>query len=168
MDLTRSTITFLIILCVGAPAYAEEVSLMTEDCQRLVRHTPTDDVTYRAGVDVHGNEVASADLGGGYNLSIPDEIDIQIGIDLADRLGLRQGLRSGGNPDGPVVREVLPYEGKAPIGMVTLKGNDVLWNGERIAPQDELILAEACRQAMEEVEDLQPGLDGSAEGQEEG
>lgn len=140
----------------GAAANAETVSLNASDCQRLVRHVPADDVTYKPGVDVRGNAVAPADLGGGYNLAIPEEINIQIGIDLADRLGLQENLRSGGNPGAPTVRKVLPYEGKAALGLVTIKGNDVLWNGERITPQDELILAEACRQGMEEARNLTP------------
>ena len=167
MELTRPISALSVILFLVVPAYAETVSLSAADCRRLVRHTPADDVAFRPGVDVRGNSVAPADLGGGNNLAIPDEIEIQIGIDLADRLGLRRDLRTGGNSDGPVVREVLPYEGKAPIGLVTLEGNDVLWNGDRIAPQDELILAEACRQGLEEVEDLTPQLDASEDQVEE-
>jgi hypothetical protein len=42
----------------------------------------------------------------------------------------------------------MPYEGKAPIGTLTIKGNDAFWNGERIAAQDEALLAEACRQGL--------------------
>lgn len=137
-------------------ANAETLSLASSDCQRLVRHVPSDDVTYKPGVDVRGNAVAPADLGWGYNLAIPEDIHIQIGIDLADRLGLQEDLRSAGNPNAPVVRKVLPYEGKAALGLVTIKGNDVFWNGERITPQDELLLAEACRQGMEEAESLTP------------
>jgi len=143
-------------LCFCSGAQADPVSLNASDCQRLVRHVPTDDVSYKPGVDVRGNAVASADLGGGYNLAIPDEIHIDIGIDLADRLGLQENLRVGGDPRAPVVRKVLPYEGKAALGLITIKGNDVLWNGERISPQDELILAEACRQGLEEAGELMP------------
>ena len=136
--------------------HAETITLVASDCQRLVRHIPADDVTYKPGVDVRGNSVAPADLSGGYSIGIPEDIHIEIGIDLADRLGLRENLCSGGNPNSPVVRKVLPYEGKAALGLVTIKGNDVFWDGERIAPQDELILAEACRQGMEEAGAMLP------------
>ncbi len=132
-------------------AQSETISLAASDCQRLVRHVPADDVAYTPGVDVRGKSVAPADLGGGYGISIPEDIHIEIGIDLADRLGLREGRIHNGDPSDQVVRKVLPYEGKAALGLVTIKGNDVLWNGERIAPQDEVILAEACRQSLEEM-----------------
>jgi hypothetical protein len=143
-------------VCFCSTAQADTVSLNAADCQRLVRHVPSDDVNYKPGVDARGNAVAPADLGGVYNLAIPDEIHIEIGIDLADRLGLQENRRSGDNSGAPTVRKVLPYEGKAILGLVTIKGSDVLWNGERVTPQDELILAEACRQALEEEGELAP------------
>lgn len=136
-------------------SYAETVKLSTGDCTKLVQHQPADDVTYKPGVDVRGKAVAPADLGGGYNMPIPEEINIQIGIDLADRMALREARRNNaapgaipGLPAQQPVRKVLPYEGKAPIGMLTIKGNDAYWNGERIAPQDEALLAEACRKGL--------------------
>tara|TARA_R110000868_G_scaffold248788_4_gene505342 strand:+ start:148 stop:645 length:498 start_codon:yes stop_codon:yes gene_type:complete len=137
-------------------AQAETISLAASDCQRLVRHVPADDVTYKPGIDVRGKAVAPADLGGGYGIDIPEDIHIDIGIDLADRLGLREDLRSGDDANAPVVRKVLPYEGKAALGLVTIKGGDVFWNGERITSQDEAILAEACRQSLEEVGTILP------------
>jgi len=133
-------------------AYAETVKLSTGDCSKLVQHQPA--VTYKPGVDVRGKAVAPADLGGGYNMQIPEEINIQIGIDLADRLALRDARRRAAEPTIPgvpapaPVRKVLPYEGKAPVGMLTIKGNDAYWNGERIAPQDEALLAAACQKGL--------------------
>jgi hypothetical protein len=135
-------------------AHAESVKLSTGDCSKLVQHQPAADVTYKPGVDVHGKAVAPADLGGGYNMPMPEEINIQIGIDLADRLALRDARKANqanagsGVPAQTPVRKVLPYSGTAPIGMLTVKGNDIYWNGERIAPQDEAALAEACRKGM--------------------
>ena len=133
-------------------AHAETVALSTADCSKLVQHVLADDVTYKPGVDVRGKAVAPADLGGGYNVQIPEEINIQIGIDLADRLALRDARRAtppipGLSPANPV-RKVMPFEGKAPIGTLTTKGNDAYWNGERIASQDEALLAEACRKGL--------------------
>ncbi len=135
-------------------AYAETVKLSTGDCTKLVQHQPADDVTYKPGVDVRGKAVVPADLGGGTTMQIPEEINIQIGIDVADRLALRDARRRNaqptipGLPPSPAVRKVLPYEGKAPMGMLTIKGNDAYWNGERIAPQDEALLAEACSKGL--------------------
>src|SRR4051812_10791297 len=112
-------------------AKAETVALPAGACRQLVQHVPADDVTYKPGVDVHGKAVVPADLGGGSNITMPDQVDIQIGIDLADRLALRDakkpqpatpGLPGTTTPSQPV-RKVLPYEGKAAIGVLTIKGN---------------------------------------------
>jgi len=124
---------------IGFTARAETVKLSTGDCSKLVQHVPADDVTYKPGVDVRGRPVVPADLGGGGTITIPEEIDIQIGIDLADRLALREARGT---------RPVLPFEGKAALGTLTIKGNDAFWNGTRIAPQDEALLAEACRKGL--------------------
>ncbi len=140
--------------CVTCSAYAEDVAVSAADCSKLVQHVPADDVTYKPGVDVHGKAVVPADLGGGTNITMPEQIDIQIGIDLADRLALRDAKQTGTTPGLPgtatptPVRKVLPYTGLAPIGVLTIKGNDAYWNGEPIAPQDEVKLAEACRKGM--------------------
>ena len=121
-----------------------------------MQHVPADDVTYKPGVDVRGKPVVPADLGSGSAITIPDKINIQIGIDLADRLALRDARRTQpitlglpGTPTPPQpVRKVMPFEGKAAIGTLTIKGNEAFWNGERIAPQDEVSLAEACRKGL--------------------
>ena len=113
-------------------------------------------MTYKPGVDVRGKPVVPADLGSGSAITIPDEINIQIGIDLADRLALRDARRTQpitpglpGTPTPPQpVRKVMPFEGKAAIGTLTIKGNEAFWNGERIAPQDEVLLAEVCRKGL--------------------
>ena len=161
---------FFRLLCLGcaaglssaAPdmAQAETVALSAADCKKLVQHVPADDVTYKPGVDVRGKAVVPADLGGGYDLKIPEEIHIQIGIDLADRLALRDARRSSGSV--PTARKVLPFEGKAAIGVLTVKGNDAFWNGERIASQDEALLAEACRKGLSES-GLETGAETGAE-----
>jgi hypothetical protein len=151
MSRLPSLFSALGILCsfFALNAHAETVKLSTGDCTKLVQHQPADDVTYKPGVDVRGKPVAPADLGGGTNMQIPDEIDIHIGIDLADRMAWRGSAASaipGLPPSGPT-RRVLPYE-EASVGMLTIIGNDAYWNGERIAPQDEALLAEACRQGL--------------------
>ena len=139
--------------CVTFTAHAADVAVSTTDCSKLVQHVPADDVTYKPGVDVHGNAVVPADLGGGTNITMPEQIDIQIGIDLADRLALRDARKNAANTPGlpgatAPIRKVLPYSGTAPIGVLTIKGNDAYWNGERIAPQDDVLLADACRMGM--------------------
>ena len=88
------------------------------------------------------------------------------GIDLADRLARRRagtppapmpGLPGPPSAE-PVTRPVLPFEGKGHLGVLSVKGNDVFWNGERIAPQEELLLAEACRQGLKDAGVLLPAV----------
>ncbi len=148
----------------ASSAEADTLSVSGTACQRLVAHQPKDDVTYKPGVDVRGNPVVPADLNSSGGITLPEEINIQIGIDLADRLARRgagktpapiPGLPGTPLPDA-VTRPVLPFEGKGHVGVLSVKGNDVFWNGERIAPQEELLLAEACRQGLKDAGVLLP------------
>lgn len=160
---------FIIVAILGMTVSAEAaeskaVTLSKAACARLVQHVPSDDVTYKPGVDARGRPVVPADLGGGPSIVLPDEINIQIGIDLADRLALRDARRgtapTPGLPGTPTpaapVRKVLPFEGKAALSELTIKGNDAFWNGQRIAPQDEVMLAEACRQSLDAMDAAPP------------
>lgn len=52
--------------------YADVYTVTTQDCREIVTHVPADDVTYMPGVDVNGNAVAPADLGGGYGITAPE------------------------------------------------------------------------------------------------
>ena len=140
-------------------AHAETLAVSAADCQKLVAHTPSDDVTYKPGVDVRGNKVAPADLDGGYQLELPESIDLQIGVDLADRLAIREankrdraqaqaGLPTG---NGAAARKVLPAEGYAPVGTLSIRGNEAYWNGKLLAGSDQAALTLACRQSLAEA-----------------
>ncbi|MBX7200046.1 MAG: hypothetical protein K1X51_11825 [Rhodospirillaceae bacterium] len=136
------------ILFAHAPAFAQSqtASISVSDCQRIVSHKPNADVEYKPGVDVHGKPVVPADVGGGYGMTLPESIDIQIGVDLADRLALRDA-RNKGKSQEPV-RKVMPFAGYAPLGTLSVRGNDLYWNDQRLQPQDEALLASACRQGF--------------------
>lgn len=150
--MTRFSVGLAISL-VALPAWAETITVRGTECQRLVQHASTNSATYTPGVDVRGKAVAPADLDGGSNIAMPDSIDIQIGVDLADRLGRRdakKGITSTQPNQGQntAVRKVTPFEGKVPLGTISVKGQDVFWNGERMLPQDQVLLTEACRLSM--------------------
>ncbi len=130
-------------------AFAETIVVRGSDCNRLVQSHKPGGADYVPGVDVSGKPVVSADAGGGYNMALPEAIDIQIGVDLADRLARRDAKKN--NPptaEKDLQRKVMPYEGKVALGTLTVKGNEAFWNGERMLPQDQVALAEACRQSM--------------------
>jgi len=139
----------IVVAMAASSARADSITVSAADCRQLTAHVPDADVAYKPGVDVNGNAVAPADLNGGSSIKIPDEITIPIGVDLADRLGRAQAKQQGITNPTTANRPLLPYQGVVPVGTVTVTGNTVLWNGEPLAPQDEVTLAAACRQRLE-------------------
>lgn len=129
----------LFLAIIAAPAAAETLTISTADCRRLVAHAPRADVTYQGGVDVRGKPVVPADVAGPA-LDLPAFIDIPITIDAAKRLG--------GGEAGNILGSRRALEGKAALGTLTIKGNDIFWNGRQIQSQDEALMAEACRSSL--------------------
>jgi hypothetical protein len=144
--MTRIVFTAAALALLAASAEARTITVRSSECQRLVQHADTTDATYTPGVDVRGKAVAPADLDGGASIVMPEAIDIQIGVDLADRLGIVD--RAPGTPRDRATRQALPYEGKVPLGTITVRGQDVFWNGEKMLPHDQVLMAEACRLSL--------------------
>lgn len=113
----------------AAPAAADQVRVSKRDCQNLVRHQAAS-AEYKPGVDAHGRRVAPADVGGGSSIKVPTEITIDIGIDLAEKYGLGAGGK---------------YSGEAAIGKVSVKGDQVYWNGTPLGDGERNAIAAACR-----------------------
>lgn len=129
----------LMALC-AAPAFAaESVTISTADCRRLVAHVPSAD--YQPGVDVRGNPVAPADLPGSASIDLPEVIEIPLTVDVAKRLGRGE---AGDN----ILKSRRGIEGKSSLGTLTVKGNDLFWNGQQLQSQDEVLMAEACRSSL--------------------
>ncbi|MGE4064650.1 MAG: hypothetical protein AB7E79_14895 [Rhodospirillaceae bacterium] len=136
---------FVLIALAGTPtAAAETFTISTADCRALVAHSPRADVTYQGGVDVRGKPVVPADLNAGSAIDLPAFIDIPLTVDVARR------LRGEGAPAKPadVLGSRRGIEGKAALGTLTIKGSDAFWNGEPLAAQDEILMAEACRSSL--------------------
>ena len=130
----------LLSLLVLAAHPAEAQVIRSSACQPLVEYRPDPGVTYQPGLDVRGNEVAPADLGGGYNIDLPEQIDIPIRFDLGGRLGLAEEDFRGGL-----------FEGEGVIGTLSVKGNDLYWNGRRLRPQTAILITETCKEALAEL-----------------
>ena len=128
-------VLLLTLFMAALPAQAQVIR--TSACQPLVEHRPDASATYQPGVDVRGNDVPPADLGGGYNIGLPEQIDIPIRFDLGGRLGLAEEDFRGGL-----------FEGEGVIGTLSLKGNDLFWNGERLRPQTAILITEECKEAL--------------------
>ena len=117
------------------PAMAETTIVLDQsDCARLVRHVADADVAYQPGVDVHGNAVAPADLGGGAQIALPDRFEFPITVDLGDRLGIP-------------VRSDADYIARLPVGTVSA-GVDgrVTFNGVPLTDAEAADLAARCQQ----------------------
>jgi hypothetical protein len=72
----------LILLASGVGAH--EIKVTREDCAGLVNHVPDANVAYQSGVDANGNQVASADLGGGFTYQAPTEFSFNVTINPID------------------------------------------------------------------------------------
>ena len=121
-----------------APAAAADAKLRITkaDCNRLVKHQPAPDATYRPGVDAHGRPVPGATVEGATRLEQAEDVVIVIDINLFDRLGIPP------NPES--------YEAEAVVGVVQLKGDTILFNGRPLRSEAEALLAESCRQRLSE------------------
>jgi hypothetical protein len=144
----------LAIMLAGGPASADSIESITvtaQACKRIVEHVPAKDVEYKPGVSVRGKAVVPADLNGGSRNLVPDEITINIGVDLADRLG-RARAKAAGQAPTAANKPILPYTGTAAMGTVTVSNGQVLWNGQPLATDDQAALAAACRKSMAAAE----------------
>lgn len=130
-------------------AEARTIVVQKSDCLALVRHMPKDGVNYQPGVDVRGRPVVSADAGTP-SMRLPETIELVIGIDIADRLGGRNNAQA---------RPLLPYEGKSILGVLSIDGNNVLWNGEPVDRETQAGLTEACQVAMKSNSGDKTGAD---------
>src|SRR5574338_1069074 len=107
----------VVVAAAGWTAAARaEVAISRQDCERLVRHEPAPDVAYQPGVDVHGNPVVPADLGGGSQIELPDVIYIPIEVLLQDRFHI---------PANSVL-----FQATAEVGVAELRGDRVYYQDQ--------------------------------------
>jgi hypothetical protein len=127
------TITVALVLALPAVAAAETLSVSRSECRKLVRHEPSADVAYRPGVGVRGRKVAPADLGGGFQIAPPDEIEIPITVELDKTIGAAaSGL----------------YKPEANIGKVVFKNSRAWYNGQPLETGASAEVVAACRRLM--------------------
>ncbi len=101
------------------PAHAQEQANTETFCHLLAEHTPSADVEYKPGVDVHGKPVVPADLG--QPLNNFETIEIPVELDLAQKFGLNT----------PAGIELKPY-----VALVSIhKDGKVDYNGQDISKQ---------------------------------
>lgn len=113
-----------------------EVKITKRDCKRVVAHQARDDVAYKPGVDVRGRKVKPADLDGRKPLKLPNELTIDIGIDLGKRLG----IGDDGNK----------FSGDTNLGKVKydIKSGKMTFNGQPIGSSEQAAIAAKCRELL--------------------
>jgi hypothetical protein len=104
------------------------VAVSSSVCAQLVAHVPNAGVNYVPGVDVNGHPVAPADLPAN---TPPLTISIVLNADLRRRFHIPANTRL--------------FRPEAEIGLITVQGNTVLFNGQPIGVEELSLLAAACR-----------------------
>jgi hypothetical protein len=123
----------VILTCfVGALPAMADVAVSRQDCARLVQYQQPPGVEYQPGVDAHGQPVAPADLGGGYQIKPPETIVIPIEILIQDRFHI---------PANSVL-----WNAKAQVGVVTIKGDQVYYEGQLLGDPETAALQQLCRE----------------------
>ena len=125
----------VILTCFGGsfPAVAD-IAVTHQDCDRLVKYQPAPGVKYQPGVDVQGRPVTPADLGGGYQIKPPETIVIPIEILIQDRFNI---------PTNSVL-----WNAKAQVGVVTVKGDQVFYEGQLLGDSETAALEQLCREQL--------------------
>ena len=130
----RSVLLASLAIALTAGSAAAEIAVSRHDCQSLVRHQPAPDATYQPGVDVHGNAVAPADLGGGQQIELPDVIYIPIEVLVQDKYGI---------PANSVL-----YNARAQVGVVEVRGNRVFYEDQELSDPETAALEAVCRDRL--------------------
>jgi hypothetical protein len=119
----------LAVSSVPPAAAAEGARLAPEDCRRVTAHVADPSVAVQPGVGAGGRRVAPADLAPPPRI-VPDRPVIALGVDLQSRYGLAPDIKAD-----------------LPLGIITLEGGRLLFNGRPLAPEDQAALAAACAAA---------------------
>jgi hypothetical protein len=104
-------------------------------CRALTKHTPDADVAYQSGVDVHGKPVAPADLPGAPQMQMPTTFTIPLTVQLAKVLNLNTNQYPFNQ---------LGNSTEAMLGVMTVTGDKVLFNGQPISDTQQDNLAVLC------------------------
>ena len=136
-------VTLLSVFLCASSAVAQEappVMVSAQDCQRIVKHTPRDDVTYKPGVDVYGNPVVPADTAAVTPFKVPDIITMDLGFDFAGRYGV------SGAGDVTSTTDMFTVTYDIGQGAMTV-------NGQPLSKADSDAIARACAQGLKKPQD---------------
>jgi hypothetical protein len=110
-----------------------KVEISEKECRKLIKIQMMNSADYIPGVDAHGRKVKGADLHSTHQMQLPKEITFDLGIDLADKYDL---------PDGVYA--------KTNLGKITVKGRNTYWNGKKLDGQDNQAVFQECMKQYHE------------------
>jgi hypothetical protein len=108
-----------------------QVVVSAKACAEVIAHVPDAGVAYTPGVDVNGQSVAPADLPANAPPVNLDNFPIFLTLDLKKKFQI---------PDAAKL-----FKPEAVVGLITIQGNQVFFNGQPIGTGEANLLAAACR-----------------------
>jgi len=133
-----TTACFILAISIIYSAAAQTVTVTAATCAQLAVHTPDSDVAYKPGVDVNGNAVVPATLGGGVQIRTPTEFNIPITVDLHEKLGV---------PPDPALYQTQNFT----VGTVTVRDGRAYFNGQPLQDDEAHRLSQLCQQQFPAV-----------------
>ena len=126
---------FAALMMGGLPLSAQTITVSPSACQALTAHTPSSDVAYKPGVDVNGNDVASADLNssGQVNFADDHEFWLPIEVPLSDVVNIDAADNLNSVRDSNIG-----------VGTVTVKNGQAYFNGEPLGDAGTHAIATEC------------------------
>ncbi|MCH8182819.1 MAG: hypothetical protein IID55_06530 [Proteobacteria bacterium] len=114
----------------GNSAGPDKIVVTRSDCAALVEHRPAARVEYRPGVDARGRPVVSADVAGTPRIALPDEIVIDVTVQVYQYLGRTPPPGLG--------------DTAAKVGRLVLSDGKLTFNGEPLSDPASNAVAAAC------------------------
>jgi hypothetical protein len=130
MKILPAIVAFFCGFSITYSVVAKTARISEADCAQLTEHVPDASVAYQPGVDVNGDQVVSADLGGSMRIEPPKEITIPIYVDVATLTGTPSNRFQTDNTQ---------------VGTVTYKNGKVYYNGKPLQNDQQARIAEACK-----------------------
>lgn len=114
----------------GQSAGPDKIVVTRSDCAALVEHRPSADVEYRPGVDVRGRPVVAADLAGTPQIALPEEIVIDVTVQVYQYLGRTPPAGLG--------------DTSMSVGRLVFSDGKLTFNGEPLSGSASSAIAAAC------------------------
>jgi hypothetical protein len=115
----------LAIMLAATPVAAQTIVVESDPCPYAV-HVADPDVAYQPDVDVDGRPLVPVEVSQGRVLRVdPEDVAVVIEVPLREA---QAAVNDGG--------KVSDFDATAEVGVVTLGGDDVLFNGEPFRAED--------------------------------